>query len=138
MSLSFAPIFNTILDSSIWTEPYYVRLLWLAMLTLKGGDQVVRGYNAYKLARRANIEIDEAEKALKILSTPDERWPDQPYEGRRIEEVARDCWKVLNGAEYQTQMSQLLRRKYKAEKQRQYRARDKMAKEGGTVRNIHV
>lgn len=125
VSLSFAPIFNTILDSSVWTEPYHVRLLWLAMLTLKGSDQVVRGYNAYKLARRANIEPEEALEALKILSAPDKRWPNQAYEGRRIEEVACDCWKVLNGAEYQTQMSQVLRRKYKADKQRQYRLRDR-------------
>jgi hypothetical protein len=95
------------------------------MLTLKGSDQVVRGYNAYKLSRRANITIKEAEDGLRILSEPDKRSDDQAFDGRRIKEVARDCWLILNGSEYQTQMALVLRRKYKAEKQRQYRARAK-------------
>jgi hypothetical protein len=125
MSLSFAPIFNNILDSSIWEEPYHIRILWLTLLTLKGSDQVVRGYNAYKLARRANITPEEAQNALDVLSGPDKRWPDQPFDGRRIEEIAADCWRILNGSEYQTKMAQLLRRHYKSEKQRQYRKRDK-------------
>jgi hypothetical protein len=128
MSLSFAPIFNTLLDSSIWEEPYHVRLLWLTMLTLKGSDQIVRGYNAYKLARRANITPEEAAEGLAILKNPDTRSGDQAFEGRRIEEVARDCWRILNGAEYQTQMAQVLRRKYKADKQRLYRAKEKQGK----------
>lgn len=129
MSLSFAPIFNNLLDSSIWEEPYHVRLLWLTLLVLKGSDQVVRGYNAYKLSRRANITPEEAQDGLDILSSPDKRWPDQAFDGRRIEQLGADCWRILNGAEYQTQMAQLLRRHYKAEKQKQYRARDRELKQ---------
>src|SRR5438552_605588 len=125
MSLSFAPIFNNLLDSSIWEEPYHIRILWITLLTLKGGDQVVRGYNAYKLARRANITPGEAQNGLDVLSSPDKRWPDQAFEGKRIEQVASESWKILNGAQYQTQMSQILRRNYKKEKQRGYRAREK-------------
>ena len=125
MALSFAPIFNNILDSSVWEEEYHVRLLWLTLLTLKDSDQVVRGYNAYKLARRANITPEEAQNALDILSSPDKKWPDQAFEGRRIEQVAGDSYRILNGAEYQTRMAQLLRRHYKTRKQREYRARQR-------------
>jgi len=128
MSLSFAPIFNNLLDSSVWEEPYHVRLLWLTLLVLKGRDQVVWGYNAYKLAKRANVTVKEAQEALEILSKPDKRYRDQAFDGRRIEQVAADSWRILNGAEYQTQMAVLLRRHYKAEKQKQYRARDRSLK----------
>ena len=128
MSLSFAPIFNSLLDSSIWEEPYHVRLLWITMLTLKGPDQVVRGYNAYKLARRANITPQEAQEGLDVLSNPDKRCPEQAFDGRRIELVAGDCWKILNGGEFQMQMAQVLRRNYQARWQKDKRARARETK----------
>ena len=125
MSTHFTPLFERILDSSINEEPTYVRWLFLALLVLQDGDHVVRGYNPYKLHRRANLTIEEVEKGLKILRSPDKRYGEQPHEGRRILEV-EDGWKIVNGSFYQEEMKKIYRRKYIARKQREYRARDKV------------
>jgi hypothetical protein len=120
MATHFAPLFERILDSSINEEPPYVRWLFLALLVLQDGDHVVRGYNAYKLHRRANLSLEEVEKGIKILRSPDKRYGEQPHEGRRILEV-EDGWKIVNGAIYQEDMRKIYRRAYNARKQREYR-----------------
>jgi hypothetical protein len=121
MATHFAPIFERILDSSINEEPPYVRWLFLTLLVLQDGDNVVRGYNVYKLHRRANLPIEEVEKAIKILRSPDKRYRDQPHDGKRILEV-EGGWKIINGEFYQEEMRKIYRRMYNAKKQREYRA----------------
>lgn len=116
---TFTPLFSGLVESSIWDEPYHVRILFVSMLALKDFDHVVRR-NQYQLSKRSNITLDETEEALKILSSPDERRPGQPFEGRRIEQV-EDGWFVLNGQFYEDQMRKVSRRFYKARKQREYR-----------------
>jgi len=128
MKNSFAPIFTKILDSSLWEEPYTVRLLFVAMLALKDADHVVR-YNDYQLHRRANLKLAEVGEALKILASPDQRRGQQEHEGRRIRKVA-DGWLVLNGQEYEEQMRAISRRVYQARKQREYREGKKLAGRG--------
>ena len=120
MSTHFTPLFERILDSSINEEPPYVRWLFLAMLVLQDSDNVVRGYNAYKLHRRANLTIEQVEEGLKVLRGPDKRYKNQPHDGRRIMEV-EDGWKLVNGRFYQDEMRKIYRRNYQARKQREYR-----------------
>lgn len=121
---TFAPLFQKILDSSIWSEPYHVRILWTAMLALKDSDHVVR-YSPYQLHRRANITQKEVMDALKILSSPDTiRSDPQPYQGRRIEKV-EDGWLVINGDKYEQEMRDVSRKFYKARKEREYRNKRK-------------
>jgi hypothetical protein len=122
MSLYFTPIFERILDSSINEEAPYVRWLFLAIVLLQDSDNVVRGYNAYKLHRRANLTIEQVEEGLKILSSPDKRNPDQPHDGRRILKV-EDGWQIVNGLFYQEEMKKIYRRAYNARKQREYRGK---------------
>lgn len=120
MKNSFAPIFTSMLDSSVWMEPYPVRVLWTAMLALKEADHVVR-YTAFQLAKRANMTEREVLDCLKILSEPDTRRIEpQPFDGRRIEKV-EGGWLVLNGQKYEDEMRLLSRRAYNARKQREYR-----------------
>lgn len=120
MKNSFAPIFTSMLDSSIWGEPYHVRILWTAMLALQDSDHVVR-FNAYQLSRRANITEKEALDGLKVLSSPDQRRQEkQPFDGRRIEK-RDDGWFILNGQRFEEQMRLVSRRAYNARKQREYR-----------------
>jgi hypothetical protein len=133
MATHFAPLFERILDSSINEEPTFVRWLFIALIVLQDGDNVVRGYNAYKLHRRANLTIEEVEEGLRILSSPDNRYGDQPEEGRRILPV-EDGWQLVNGAVYQEEMRKIYRRSYNARKQRQYRGEGKKVK----VRPIRV
>jgi hypothetical protein len=124
MKNSFAPIFTSMLDSSIWQEPYTVRLVWIAMLPLKEADHVVR-YNAFQIARRANMTEQEVIDALKVLESPDTRRIEpQPYEGRRIQRVP-DGWLILNGQKFEDLMRTLSTRAYNARKQREYRGAKK-------------
>jgi hypothetical protein len=125
---TFTPLFSGIVESSIWDEPYHVRVLWVTMLAIKDFDHVVRR-NDYQLHKRANISLEECQDALRILSSPDERRQGQPFDGRRVEKV-EDGWMVLNGQLYEDQMRDISRRFYKARKAREYR---RTKKGGGTL-----
>lgn len=98
------------------------------MLALKDSDHVVR-FNAFGLARRANMPEEEVLEALAILESPDVgRIEAQPHEGRRIRRVA-DGWLILNGQVYEDMMRRLNRREYQRVKKAEYRAKAK----GGTA-----
>ena len=103
----------------MWDEPYHVRVLWVTMLAIKDFDHVVRK-NEYQLHKRANMSLEEVGEALRVLSSPDTRRPDQPFEGRRIDKV-EDGYLILNGQHYEDQMSRVSRRFYLARKAREYR-----------------
>lgn len=99
---TWSPLFSSVVESSLWDEPLHVRVLFMTLLALKEQDQVVRK-NEYQLRRAANIEGVQVAEALKILSRPDRKRPNQEHEGRRIKEVA-DGWLILNGELYEKQM----------------------------------
>jgi len=102
----YCPIFETLLDSSLWSEPYHVRLVFIAMLALKDMNDVVH-LNAYNIATRARMTEKEVLEALEILSSPDkERIEPQPYEGRRIEKVDGG-WLILNGRHYRRMVTRI-------------------------------
>lgn len=120
--ISFAPLMSEITDSSVWEEPYHVRILWLTMLARKQSDHVVYS-DTYKLRKWSNLNtVDEVEDALRILSSPDSRRPGQEYDGRRIEKV-EDGWKVLNGQKYEDIMRKIAERSRKARWAREHRAK---------------
>ena len=109
----YSPIWDTLVDSSLWTEDYYVRVLFTTLLAKKDLDDVVRG-SAFNIARWANMTEQEVIKGLKILSSPDKkRLEPQPNEGRRIKKV-EDGWLVINGAVYRKKMQELNERARKA------------------------
>lgn len=126
MKNTFAPIFTRMLDSSVWEEPLHVRVLWVAMLALKDHDHIVR-FQDYQLSRRANLTFEMTKDALRILSSPDERRPDQEFDGRRLQKV-EDGWLILNGQLYEDEMRRLSRNVYQARKQREYREARKIGK----------
>src|SRR5579872_4253817 len=115
----YAPLFSSIVDSSLWLEPDYVVKAFMTMLALKDAENLV-DTNAFRLGRRCwPLEVPaEAEKkaveALKILSEPDRhRSEPQEYEGRRIQKTEHG-WLILNGAFYQQLARDTARRVYKA------------------------
>ena len=128
---TFAPLFSGIVESSVWREPYHVRVLWVTMLAIKDFDHIVRK-NPFQLADRAKITEGECDEALKILAGPDTRRKGQPFDGRRIEAV-EDGWLILNGQHYEDQMRKISRRFYKARKQREYRRKEAEAKGCGPL-----
>ena len=99
---TWAPLFNKIVDSSIWDEQLHVRVMFVTLLALKDADHVVWGYDEYRLKKRANMSLEQVQDSLKVLSSPDRLRPNQPHEGRRIEKVhsedgMQSGWLVLNG-----------------------------------------
>lgn len=124
----YSPIWDTLVDSSLWTEEYYVRVLFTTMLAKKDLDDVVRG-SAFNIARWANMTEQEVIKGLKILSSPDKkRLEPQAHEGRRIQKVDGG-WLVINGAHYRKLMQDANERARKAQWARNNRDRNKQLKQ---------
>lgn len=122
----YVPVFERIVDSSLWSEPDFVVKVFITMLVKKDKDGVVRG-NAYNIGQWARKPEKEVLEALKILSSPDQkRLEPQPNEGRRIERV-EDGWLILNAGFYQNLMRQANRREYQRIKQAEYRGKRKTA-----------
>lgn len=120
-AVNYTPLFD-LTDSSIWEEPYHVRILWITLMSRKKADQVVYA-DEYKLRKWSNLNtIEEVSDALRVLLSPDTRRPNQPYEGRRIEKVDGG-WFLLNGHKYQEMMRKTNDRARKARWARNKRAR---------------
>lgn len=117
---TWTPLWSKIVDSSIWSEPDIVRIVFITMLAKKDSDHVVRG-TAFNIARWSNKTEAEVIKALKVLAAPDRsRLEKQPFEGRRIEKV-EDGWLMLNGEEYRQKVSEEMRKARLRKAQETYR-----------------
>lgn len=95
--MSFVKLHGTILDSSIWSQPHYVRIVWITMLAMADMDGIVSA-SVDGLARRAVVTIAECEKALQVFMSPDPHSRDGST-GERIEKVPGG-WLILNHAAY--------------------------------------
>lgn len=126
---TWTPLWSSIIESSVWREPYHVRLLWLTMLAVKDSDHVVRS-DSYKLSIKANLSEGEVLEALEILKAPDRRRiSKQEFDGRRIEEV-EEGWLILNGDKYRKMMSKLAERNRKSQWAKQDREKKKSKNHG--------
>lgn len=94
----YVKLFASILDSSIWSENYPTRLVWITLLAMADAEGLVRA-SVSGIARRAAVKRLEAEAAVKALCSPDRDRPDQEHDGRRLE-VVDGGWKVLNYQKY--------------------------------------
>jgi len=63
-------LFSRILYSSIWTESYATRLVWIAMLAAMDEDGIVHAATPRNLAALAGVTPEEAEVAVTTLSSP--------------------------------------------------------------------
>lgn len=117
----YAPIFEEIVDSSIWCEPDLVVKVFLTMLAKKRRDGVVYG-TAFNIAQWAKKTEAEVIEALKVLASPDKkRLEPQAFDGRRIEKV-EGGWLMLNAEKYQRRMMELNKRQNHAAAQAKYQA----------------
>lgn len=112
----YAKVHQTILDSSIWSEPHATRIVWITMLAMADADGVVSA-SVSGLARRAVVTRDECEAALETFLAPD---PDSSdgTSGERIERV-RGGWRILNHGHY---------RRLGSQEDRKEKARDRAAR----------
>lgn len=116
---TWTPLMDSIVDSSLWTEPYFVRVLFVTMMALKDKDFIVRR-SAFAIAQRAHMTEAEVLKGLNILSSPDKRRLEpQAWDGRRLQKV-EEGWLILNGRKYREIIGAQKRREYKAGKAREY------------------
>ncbi len=123
---SWAPLWNGIVNSSIWDEPDYVIKIFLTMLALKDMDHVVR-FNPYQIGKLAKKTEQEVLDAIRILSSPDTRRIEkQEFEGRRIQMV-EEGWLVLNGEKYRERVQIEMKRNRWRKAQQAKRDREKAA-----------
>lgn len=102
--MGFSKLHSSLVNSSLWTEPDHVRLLFITLLAMADRDGCVYGSKS-GLERAANIDPKYSEEAdpWRILMSPDEDSSDKmrapENEGRRIEEVPGG-FRLLNHAYY--------------------------------------
>ena len=121
MSESYTKLFNSIVTSTIVSEPVATRWLWVTMLAECDANGCVWA-SVPGLARVANLTIDEVEAGLKCFLSPDPYSRTKDNDGRRIEEVDGG-WRLLNHAKYRAKLSYEERKDYKREWDREHRAK---------------
>lgn len=125
--MSFVKIYGTILDSSVWGEPAPIVKVWITLLAMADKDGIVRS-SLPGLARRAVVELADAEAAIEKFLAPDpysqdkHRNPDA--DGRRIE-VVPEGWRLINHAHYRDMRTD----KQVGDAERQRRHREKEARD---------
>lgn len=119
----YTKLFNSILASTIWREDDKTRIVWITLLAMADKNGVAEG-SVPGLADLARVSIEDTERALNALSSPDRYSRSQEHEGRRIAAVDGG-WQLLNHGKYRAKMSADERREYNRVKQAEWRSRQK-------------
>jgi hypothetical protein len=122
MNDSFTKLFPSLLMSSVWEESNETRIVWVTMLAIANQDGMVEA-SVPGLARAARVTREQAELALKILSSPDPDSKSTRDEGRRIRKV-EGGWNLINYLEYRQKSSPEHKAKLNAERQKRWRERN--------------
>lgn len=97
---NYTKLFGTILDSTIWSEPQHVKVVWITLLAMSDTFGFVKGFPD-SIRNRAQVSKEECLDALDRLMKPDPKGLKQPFEGRRIIESEDGCgYNVLNHGKY--------------------------------------
>jgi len=123
--MGFTKLDSKIIDSSIWSESVFTRVVWISILAKC--DHI--GFVACSrsgLLRSCNIPEKEFDEAIKSLESPDpdSRTPD--FEGKRIEKV-EGGWIVLNYLKYREFSYSS---NPESERKRRYRKGESIVREG--------
>jgi hypothetical protein len=119
----YTKLFSSIITSSIWQEDNATRIVWITMLATADANGLVEGA-VPGLAHIARVDLDECQRALMRLQSPDPYSRTQDFDGRRIEPVPGG-WRILNYAYYREKGRTRDRTEYMREYQRQRRRREK-------------
>ena len=117
----YTKLFNSILASTVWSEPVETRIVWITLLAMAGKDGIAEG-SLPGLAVFARLDVAAVEIALARLCAPDPHSRSKEFEGRRIE-VVDGGWKILNHGKYRAKLNADERREYNRVKQSEYRQR---------------
>lgn len=108
--MNWTPLFDEIIESSVWELPDHVRLAWIAILAKKDWRTQEIRMNSHRLSKWAKISEDKATDAIDVLSSPDPLTLSQEHEGRRILRVDDSTWKVVNGEVYKQRIKEIRNR----------------------------
>lgn len=92
----YVPIFDSIRTSSMWAQDAETRIFWLTLLLVADPEGDVSGALP-GLAIAANLSLEAACRAMKILESPDPHSRTREHEGRRVLPVERG-WRIVNFA----------------------------------------
>lgn len=115
----FVKLYGSILESSIWFENPWTRLLWITMLAMADADGLVMA-SVPGLAHRARIPLDECRASLRVLESPDPDDRSGADDGRRIR-VVPGGWQLVNYDRYRELRTE--RQVKEAERKADWRAR---------------
>ncbi len=115
----YAKLFSSITESSLWSEPKEVRLLFVTMLAKADQTGFVEA-SVPGLARVANLTVEETVAALSALQHPDTFSKNPDHEGRRITTVPGG-FMLLNYEDYRSRRNVAERQEYMRRYMREYR-----------------
>lgn len=123
--MAYSKLHSSIVNSSLWTEPDPVRIIFITLLAMCDQDGVVFG-TIGGLSRLANIDPDDIETSWATLMSPDTDSSDAirapENEGRRIERVSGG-FRLLNFAYYRGLRNDDDRRDQNREAQARFRSK---------------
>lgn len=130
MSVTFTKLFSSITESTVWCEPSDTRIVWITMLAMADRHGRVFG-SVPGLANRSQVSVEATRAALVVFLGPDPDSRTKDHDGRRIAEMDGG-WVLLNHGKYRAIRDEDERRAYKAQHERQRRAKVKDEKRGQT------
>ncbi len=121
----YTKLFNSILASTIWRADDKTRIVWITLLAMADKNGMAEG-SIPGLADMARVSIEDCERALIELESPDKYSRSKENEGKRIRTVDGG-WFLLNHPKYREKMSADERREYNRVKQAEWRASQKLS-----------
>lgn len=119
--MSYAKLFSSITESSLWSASKETRLLFVSMLARANAVGFVEA-SVPGLARISNLTREETEAALNELMAPDPDDKSGNNEGRRIVKM-EGGWGIVNYEVYRNRRDEEERREYMRQYMAQYRKR---------------
>jgi hypothetical protein len=120
--MNYTKLFHSILDSSVWSLPDGVRIVWITLLSMADLRGEIRA-SLPGIAHRARVSIEVVREALSEFLGPDEYSTSPEHEGRRIEAI-EGGWRLLNWERYRYLESDDDRREKACERKRAQRERE--------------
>ncbi len=122
MALTFAKLFSSLLDSTLWlSRDNELLRVFITLLLLSDSSGEVQ-ISVVGLANRSGVTKDECKEALAALEAEDPDSYSTTDGGRRIVAIGGG-WEVINYIEYRQKLSDDHRREKGAERQRRFKER---------------
>ena len=119
--MSYTKLFNSIINSTIWTENDKTRIMWITMLALADKNGEIQA-SIPGLARAASVSIPDCESAITKFLAPDPYSRSPEDEGRRIEKI-EGGWALLNHSKYRALASKDDSKSANLKRQQRFRER---------------